>query len=108
MNEVILEKDIINKNNYPKIIDIEFKYLLKENEEEEIRTVDDFFSDYDRLFFEIPLEGEFNSHRELIKRSTEYIGEEINSDKEDLLLEEINQLRLELLESRQIIENLTK
>jgi hypothetical protein len=108
MNKIVLEKDTINKNIYPKIIDTEFKYLLKENEPIEEITVDDFFLEYDRLFFEIPVEGEINSHRELVKRSTEYIGEELNSDKEDLLLEEINQLRLELLEARQIIDNLTK
>jgi hypothetical protein len=108
MIEVHLNKDIINKKIFPKIINTEFNYLIKEEEIVEELTIDDFFDEYNRLFFEIPLRGEFNSHEELIKRSTEYLGEELNSDKEDLLLEEINQLRLELLEARQIIDNLTK
>ena len=108
MNEILLEKQTINKNIYPKIIDTEFKYLIPEQNIIDELTVDEFFDENDRLFFDIPVEGDFNSHREIVKRSTEYIGEELNSDREDLLLEEINQLRLELLEARQIIDNLTK
>lgn len=108
MKKIILEKNTINKNLYSKIIDIEFKYLFKNDELIEERTIDDFFLEYDRLFFDIPLTGDFNTHSELIRRSTEYLGEELNSDREDLLLEEINQLRLELLETRQVIDNLTK
>jgi hypothetical protein len=39
----------------------------------EIPTVDNFFNNYDVLFFEIPKTGN-NSHETLIERSSEYIG----------------------------------
>jgi hypothetical protein len=108
-NIIVLEKEIFDKNKYPKIIDIEFSQLInKELEESTPLTVDDFFELYNNLFFDIPIDGEINSHKELIKRSTEYVGETQNTDEIDLLLDEINQLRLELLEARQTIDELTK
>lgn len=110
MSEIInLQKQSFNKTLYPKIVDIEFSQLLTpQSSSQEDLTVDEFFQLYDKLFFEIPINGEIGSHKELIKRSTEYVGETQNTDTEDLLLEEINQLRLELLEAQQIIEDLTK
>jgi hypothetical protein len=108
-NIINLEKEIFDKNKYPKIIDIEFTQLInREQTQTESQTVDDFFDLYNTLFFDIPIDGDLNSHKELIKRSTEYVGETQNTDEIDLLLDEINQLRLELLEARQIIDELTQ
>jgi hypothetical protein len=109
MKQIELQKSSISKIKYPQIIDIEFTQLINNEEiiEDEI-TVDDFFEIYDRLFYDIPLEGNIGSHRELIIRSTEYVGEVQNTEEIDLLLDEINQLRLELLEARQLIDELTK
>lgn len=107
-NIVDLRINKYDKDLYPKVIDIDFNYINPIKEEKELSSVDDFFDDYDRLFFDIPTDGEFGSHKELIKRSTEYIGETLNTDREDLLLDEINQLRLELIETKQIIDDLTK
>lgn len=108
MGNVKLQHNKYDKSLYPKIIDINFNFITNTNEDIELPTVDDFFDEYNRLFFDIPIDGEFNSHRELIKRSTEYVGEVLIDDKEELLLDEINQLRLELLEARQIIDDLTQ
>lgn len=109
MKETIkLQKEVIDKIKFPKIIDIEFNQLISTNQPTSSLTVEDFFELYDELFYEIPSEGELNSHIELIKRSSDYIGEVVNNDEIDILLEEINQLRLELLESRKIIDDLTK
>lgn len=110
MEVVKIKKTLFNKIKYPNIIDINFTQLINNNiipEEDDI-TVDEFFQIYDRIFYSIPIDGELNSHKELIKKSTEYVGETQNTEEIDLLLEEINQLRLDLLESRQIIEDLTK
>ena len=50
------------------------------------------------MFFEIPKEGDVNSHEFLIKESSEYINfDKINEDIQ-ILLEEITSLRTELLE----------
>lgn len=110
MEVIKIEKTLFDKNRYSNVIDINFNQLLNNSitpEEDDI-TVDEFFIIYDKIFYSIPIDGELNSHKELIKRSTEYVGETQNTEEIDLLLEEINQLRLDLLESRQIIEDLTK
>lgn len=108
--EIKLNNKKFHKSNYPKIIDIEFNQLYKkENVEIENEIdIDEFFEIYDKLFYNIPIEGEFNSHQYIIQKSTDYTGINQNTEIEDLLLQEINQLRLELLESRQIIDDLTK
>ena len=71
-------------------------------------TVDQFFNEYNNLFYEIPTEGNFNSHLELIQRSTEYVGVNQNTGEIDALLDEINQLRLENLTLQQTVDDLTK
>lgn len=44
----------------------------------EFPTVDQFFENYDILFFEIPKTG-INSHETLIEKSSEYIGLDLQS-----------------------------
>jgi hypothetical protein len=100
MAEVIqLNKTVYGKITYPNVIDTEFKQLIKPQTEvtSSAVTVNQFFNYYNDLFYEIPTEGDFNSHLELIKRSTEYVGVNQNSGEIDALLDEINQLRLENL-----------
>ena len=72
-----------------------------------ISFVNQFFDYYNDLFYEIPTEGDFNSHLELIRRSTEYVGVNQNTGEIDALLDEINQLRLENLTLQQTIDDLT-
>ena len=54
-------------------------------------TVYDFFNDYQRLYGDIPDEGEFNSKSYLTQRSGEYVYDEA-------IAQTINELTLELLE----------
>lgn len=110
MSEIInIKKRVFLKNTYPNIIDVEFNQLITQSPiEVEETTVDEFFEIYNNLFYEIPIDGDFNSHKYIIKQSTEYVGESQNTEEIDLLLEEINQLRLELLEARQTIDELTQ
>lgn len=109
MEKIKIKKESFPKQKYPIIINTEFSQLINPTPQvENVLTVDEFFELYDDLFFQIPIDGEIGSHKELIKRSTEYVGETQNTEEIDLLLEEINQLRLELLEARQLIDELTK
>ena len=108
-NVVEMRKKVFDKIKYPNVIDIEFSQLFSTSIElVNNLTVDEFFELYNTLFFEIPIEGNLNSHKYIIKQSTEYVGEIQNIEEIDLLLEEINQLRLELLEARQTIDDLTQ
>jgi len=111
MTELIkLNKIVYDKTIYPNVVDINFSQLLSPQNVsvDTTLTVDEFFELYNTLFFDIPINGDINSHKELIKRSTEYVGETQNTDEIDLLLEEINQLRLENLELKQTIDDLTQ
>ena len=68
-------------------------------------TVEEFFSLYNQLFYEIPEFGEINSHEFLIQQSSEYINFEANQETIDKLQGEISILREELLDSqKQIVE----
>jgi hypothetical protein len=110
MSEIVqLNKTVFGKVTYPNIINTEFTQLIQTNIEEIDTTIniDQFFQAYNDLFFEIPLLGDYNTHQELIKRSTEYIGVTQTSDEIEVLLEEINQLRLENLTLQQQIDDLT-
>ena len=64
-----------------------------------IINVSDFFKSYENLFYQIPEMGETDSHEFLIKKSTEYIGEQQSSDQTQALIAEITALRLESVES---------
>jgi hypothetical protein len=61
-------------------------------------TVYDFFNDYQRLYKDIPEEGEFNSKSYLTQRSGEYVYG-------DAITQTINELTLELLELLQDLIN---
>lgn len=102
--KVELTRQGLGASTYPKVIDTQFTQFAQPATalEEEV-SVDQFFELYERLFFEIPVTGEFNSHEYLVKRSSEYIGADIISDNEQALLEEINSLRQQLLEANQNI-----
>ena len=106
--QVQLNKTVYGKITYPNVINTQFTQLINAQPVNEVVTitVEEFFQTYNDLFFEIPIDGEFNSHLELIKRSTEYVGVNQTSDEIDALLTEINQLRLENLKLQQQLDEL--
>jgi len=103
-----LNKQVFNKGDYSKIIDTSFTQLGVNTIQQQIEnqpTVEEFFTLYNELFYNIPELGEINSHEYLIKTSSEYIN--FNSNQEEILAlqAEIAQLRIDLLNSqKQIIE----
>ena len=108
--EVKLNKQVYGKVSYPKVVDTEFKELVSTEELvalEEPMTVAEFFAEYDRLFFDIPQRGNFGSHDEIVKRSSSYIGVTGQSAETAALLDEISELRNQLLSSQQEILNLS-
>jgi hypothetical protein len=98
--EVTFIKSIKGTNTYTSVIDTEFTELVspvEETTEEEI-TVERFFELYDSLFFDIPVDGELNSHKYLVNRSTQYLGSNVLDAEKQALIEEINSLRSQLTE----------
>lgn len=103
-----LNKKEYSKNRYTQVIDTSFTQLVNASVTPLVDTpsisVDEFFSNYQEIFFQIPKFGEFNSHEYLVKTSQEYIGESNDNDETiQALVDEITQLRQENLELNQQI-----
>ena len=99
-----LSKVVYNKNQYTKVIDTQFTQLISAPVTASISVpsqINEFFAQYQNLFFEIPKFGKTNSHEYLVKTSGEYIGEIKIDDTLNALLEEITQLRQENLDLQQ-------
>ena len=106
-SELQLSKKLYDKPAYLNTVNTQFTELVP-NVPEEIPTVtvDEFFQIYNELFYEIPKEGEVNSHEFLIKQSTDYVGSQAIAAEIQALLDEITSLREENLTLQQNIVDL--
>ena len=102
MSQIPIEKQVLNKNQFGKVINTQFSQLLNQQVEEETPsfTLDDFFELYDQLFYQIPKEGEVNSHRFILEREAEYLGVIIDQEDIQALLDEITSLRQQVLDTQ--------
>ena len=87
MAEITLNKTILNKDQYVKVIDTSFALNAPPIPIQDTITVGQFFQLYDNLFYDIPAEGDTNSHAYLIKTSGEYIGAEAINEEIQVLLD---------------------
>tara|TARA_R100001443_G_scaffold116785_2_gene138487 strand:- start:613 stop:1131 length:519 start_codon:yes stop_codon:yes gene_type:complete len=98
-----LLRKVYSKSEYTKIINTDFTQLgvstVAEIEDNEV-TVEQFFGYYNDLFYDIPVEGETNSHEYLAKTSGEYVGFDQESEEIEALRKEITGLREELLQAQ--------
>lgn len=110
MSQIPVQKTVFNKNNYEQVIDINFSQLLNNQVTEDTPsfTVDDFFQLYESLFFQIPKEGDINSHRYIIQKEADLLDINIDNTNVQALLDEITTLRQELLDTQQLITSITK
>jgi hypothetical protein len=108
--ELNLYREVYGQNTYTRVVDTEFKQLVDPVETNVIQdiTVEEFFNLYESLFFEIPINGDVNTHEYLVRRSTEYLGGSVISDNEKALLEEINSLRQQLLDTNSSLIDISK
>ena len=70
-------------------------------------TVSEFFQNYQDLFFQIPKEGETNSHQFIVNQSGEYIQGQAVNQQILALTQEITNLRQENLELQQQLLSLS-
>jgi len=106
MAEYKLNKTQYPRSIYEKVIDTSFTQNTPPPPIEDTVTVEQFFNFYSTLFYDIPVEGDINSHAYLVKTSGEYIG--FNQTNEDIqvLLDEITSLQQENLTLNQRISDL--
>jgi hypothetical protein len=102
---VNLNRQVFDKTKFNETVDTSFTQLVSQPDPTffnlDLATVEDFFTLYEKFFFQIPKEGEVNSHTYLIKESSDYVGFQANSEDIQALLDEIASLRQENLSLRQ-------
>ena len=110
MSEIPVQKTVFNKDTYGRVINTQFSQLLNQGATEDTLsfTVDDFFQLYEELFYQIPKEGDTNSHKYILQKEADYLGISISQDDVQALLNEITSLRQQVLEAQQTINDLTK
>jgi hypothetical protein len=110
MTQISLDKNIFNKNDFEKLINTKFTQLINDNVNiEETFNLDDFFQLYEELFYQIPKEGDIDSHRYILNKEAEYLGVNINDQVNiQALLDEITSLRQELLDANKTLLDLNK
>ena len=94
-----IHRELYKKVDIDTLIDTEFKTFTKPVEEIDTDTVEELFRLYDKLFYTIPAEGETNSHQYILNKSSELATLDRFSEDIEPLLNEISQLRRELLAS---------
>jgi hypothetical protein len=109
MSEIIkLDKQIFIKGDFEKVINTEFRQLVKTTSPTTF-TLTDFFQLYENIFESIPKEGDIQSHRYILNKTAEYLGVNINETTDiQALLDEITSLRNELLDTNKTLLDLNK
>jgi hypothetical protein len=106
MGNYPLNKTVYNSSIYKNVIDTSFTQVQPPAPPvEDTITVEEFFTYYGKIFYDIPTFGEINSHEYLIKTSGAYINISVSNDESQLLLDEITSLRQQLLESQRQLTN---
>jgi hypothetical protein len=110
MSQIPVQKTVYDKNAYNRVIDTQFSQLINQSADEEQLsfTVDNFFELYDQVFYQIPKEGDTNSHQYILQREADYLGISISQDDVQALLNEITSLRQQVLDTQTTINELTK
>ena len=101
MERIRLRKQVYAKSAVDNVINTEFTKLTPPAiilEEVQPPNVEEFFIQYNTLFFNIPKFGSTNSHEYLVKTSSEYINATQTNETIQALIEEITQLRQENLD----------
>jgi hypothetical protein len=109
MSQIPIEKTVYDKNTFGKVINTQFNQLLNNQEEETpVFTIEDFFELYEQLFYQIPKEGDTNSHQYIIEKEAEYLGIIISQDDIQALLDEITTLRQQVLDTQTALDEISK
>jgi hypothetical protein len=84
MGEIVnIKKTIYNNDNFKEIVNTSFTQLIPAPSSTDtgsgLLSVQDFFQQYETLFFSIPLTGSINSHEYLAERSLNELGISLDS-----------------------------
>ncbi len=114
MSEVVsLQKRVVNQDDFQNVVDTRFTTFTSDftttpNQEYISNEVKEFFLNYSRLYYDIPILGLNNSHEFLIKKSNELLGFVVDIDNIGKLVEENQTLRNQLVEANLTIAELSR
>ena len=110
MENINFSKQVFDRDSFNNTIDTSFTQLVQPTSSLAVApsiTVEQFFQEYQQLFFDIPKFGEINSHEYLVKTSGAYIGTTAPQDEVvQALIDEITQLRQDNLDLQQQISTI--
>jgi FKBP-type peptidyl-prolyl cis-trans isomerase (trigger factor) len=111
MSQIPIQKIVFNKDTFNKVINTQFTQLIDQAEIETADqpsfSIDDFFSLYEQLFYQIPRDGDINSHQYILQKEADYLGITINQDDIQALLNEITSLRQQVLDTQTLVNQLS-
>jgi hypothetical protein len=102
-NDIKIQKTVYDSTQFNKVVNRSFTSFTQPAVGEDTDTIENFFRLYEKLYFEIPPEGEVDSHEYLIRKSSELVDFEKTTEEIQPLLDEISQLREQLLQANQQI-----
>tara|TARA_R110000851_G_scaffold28483_1_gene79351 strand:+ start:109 stop:498 length:390 start_codon:yes stop_codon:yes gene_type:complete len=112
MANINLNRQVFDKDKFKETIDTTFSQLVDRSDLQffdlNLATVGDFFNLYNKLFYEIPKDGEVNSHQFLATESGEYVDFLANNEEVQALLDEIAELREQNLDLLNEIAGINK
>ena len=104
-NDINIQKTVFSTVDFNKVIDNTFKTFTQPVPEEDPDTPEELFRLYEKLYYEIDITGEENSHEYLVKKSSELLTFDRVTEDIQPLLDEIAQLREENLAlSQQVLD----
>lgn len=92
-----------NRKELDTVVDRTFKEFGKVEQKASVPTVEQFFNDYEDLFYSIPVTGSVNSHQYLIEKSSQLCSMEDPLVDLEPLLEEITLLKSQSVQYQQTI-----
>ena len=109
MAEYTLNRTVFKKEDYENAIDISLSQVSTPPLPlEDTISIAEFFDLYDAIFYDIPVDGDTNSHIYIAQTSGDYAGFERENEDVQALLDEITELRQQNLELNQQNLNLTQ
>lgn len=103
--KVEIKKTVLDRKGVKDFIDSKFTFFKDPDPIVDNDTIEELFRLYDKLYLEIPIEGESPSHQYLVEQSSELYQVDKQLENIQPLLDEVASLRTQLLEAnRNILE----
>jgi len=105
-SNIEIRKLVFSSAEFNKVVNRDFMTFTQPIEDVESDTPEELFRLYEKLYYLIDVNGDTNSHEYLVKRSVEIVGFQQTTEEIQPLLDEIGQLRQQLLLANQQILDL--